>query len=109
MDKFLAQLRPVAKSLARLRAPAEPTRLRLLALCARGAFCVTDLCEILGQSQPRLSRHLKLLVEAGLLQRIPEGANAYFLVPAEASLVHQLLARLPEEDPQLAADRRQAV
>jgi len=95
--------------LLQLRAAAEPTRLRLLALCARGAFCVSDLCEVLGQSQPRLSRHLKLLVEAGLLQRIPEGANAYFLVPAEASLVHQLLARLPEDDLQLAADRRQAV
>ena len=41
--------------MAQLRAVAEPTRLRLVALCARGAFCVTDLCEILGQSQPRLS------------------------------------------------------
>ncbi|RAI58123.1 ArsR/SmtB family transcription factor [Roseicella frigidaeris] len=98
MEKFLVQL----------RAAAEPTRLRLLALCARGAFCVTDLCEVLGQSQPRLSRHLRLLVEAGLLERLPEGANAYFQVPPGANLVHQLLARLPEEDPQLAADRRQA-
>ncbi|WP_043359358.1 metalloregulator ArsR/SmtB family transcription factor [Belnapia sp. F-4-1] len=94
--------------LAQLRAAAEPTRLRLLALCARGAFCVSDLCAVLGQSQPRLSRHLKLLVEAGLLERLPEGANAYFQVPAAAGLVHQLLARLPEEDPLLAADRRQA-
>jgi ArsR family transcriptional regulator len=94
--------------LAQLRAAAEPTRLRLLALCARGAFCVSDLCAVLGQSQPRLSRHLKLLVEAGLLARLPEGANAYFQVPAAASLVHQLLARLPEDDAQLAADRRQA-
>ncbi len=94
--------------LAQLRASAEPTRLRLLALCARGALCVTDLCDVLGQSQPRLSRHLKLLVEAGLLERIPEGANAYFQVPAGATLVRQLLARLPEDDPELAADRRQA-
>ena len=94
--------------LAQLRAAAEPTRLRLLALCARGALCVTDLCDVLGQSQPRLSRHLKLLVEAGLLERIPEGANAYFQVPAEATLVRQLLARLPEEDVLLATDRRQA-
>lgn len=94
--------------LAQLRAAAEPTRLRLLALCARGALCVSDLCDVLGQSQPRLSRHLKLLVEAGLLERVPEGANAYFQVPAEATLVRQLLARLPEEDAALAADRRQA-
>ena len=94
--------------LAQLRAAAEPTRLRLLALCARGAFCVSDFCIVLGQSQPRLSRHLKLLVEAGLLERLPEGANAYFQVPAAAGIVHQLLARLPEDDLQLAADRRQA-
>ena len=95
--------------LGQLRAAAEPTRLRLLALCARGAFCVTDLCDLLGQSQPRLSRHLKLLVEAGLLERIPEGSNAYFQVPPSADLVHVLLARLPEDDPTLASDRRQAV
>jgi ArsR family transcriptional regulator len=95
--------------LAQLRAAAEPTRLRLLALCARGAFCVTDLCDVLGQSQPRLSRHLKLLVEAGLLERIPEGANAYFQVPPQAEVAHTVLARLPEDDPTLAADRRQAV
>lgn len=95
--------------LTQLRAAAEPTRLRLLALCARGAFCVTDLCDVLGQSQPRLSRHLKLLVEAGLLERMPEGANVFFQVPAGAGLVHGLLARLPEDDTVLANDRRQAV
>jgi len=105
----LCKFHPVHEFLLQLRAAAEPTRLRLLALCARGAFCVTELCEVLGQSQPRLSRHLKLLVDAGLLQRIPEGVNAYFLVPAEASLVHQLLARLPEDDTVLSTDRRQAV
>ncbi|WP_456316234.1 ArsR/SmtB family transcription factor [Teichococcus oryzae] len=92
--------------LAQLRAAAEPTRLRLLALCARGAFCVTEMCAILGQSQPRLSRHLKLLVEAGLLERLPEGANVYFQLPPEASLVRQILARLPEDDATIAADRR---
>ncbi len=95
--------------LSQLRAAAEPTRLRLLALCARGAFCVSDLCDVLGQSQPRLSRHLKLLVDAGLLARLPEGVNVYFQVPSEAELVHTLLARLPEDDQVLAADRRQAV
>lgn len=94
--------------LTQLRAAAEPTRLRLLALCARGAWCVSDLVAILGQSQPRLSRHLKLLVEAGLLQRTPEGANAWFQVPPDADLARQILARLPEEDPLLAADRRAA-
>ena len=91
------------RALTQLRAAAEPTRLRLLALCARGAFCVSDLCEVLGQSQPRLSRHLRLLVEAGLLERVPEGANAYFGLPPDADLARLILARLPEDDPLLAA------
>ncbi|WP_073131065.1 ArsR/SmtB family transcription factor [Muricoccus roseus] len=96
------------ETLAQLRAAAEPTRLRLLALCARGALCVTDLCAALGQSQPRLSRHLKLLVEAGLLERMPEGSNVYFSLAARADLARAILARLPEDDPLLAADRRLA-
>jgi SAM-dependent methyltransferase len=94
--------------LAQLRAAAEPTRLRLLALCARGDFRVSDLVAILGQSQPRLSRHLKLLTDASLLERIPEGANAYFRLADGADLARTLLARLPEDDPAIAADRRAA-
>ena len=93
-----------------LRASAEPTRLRLLALAARGSFCVMEFTEILGQSQPRLSRHLKLLCEAGLLERVREGANVWFALPQgdEGGLARALLARLPEDDPLLEADRRQA-
>lgn len=94
--------------LAALRACAEPTRLRLLALAARGAFCVVELTEILGQSQPRLSRHLKLLCDAGVLERVREGANVWFGLPPDAGLVHELLARIPDDDPVLAADRRAA-
>ncbi len=96
--------------LAALRAAAEPTRLRLLALAGRGAFCVTDLTEILGQSQPRLSRHLKLLCEAGLLARVREGANVWFALPtgADGRFVRDLLERLPTDDPVLAGDRRHA-
>ena len=91
-----------------LRACAEPTRLRLLALAARGAFCVLDFTEILGQSQPRLSRHLKLLCDAGLLDRVREGANVWFTLAPGAGLAREVLARLPDDDPVLAADRRQA-
>ena len=91
-----------------LRACAEPTRLRLLALAARGAFCVVELTEILGQSQPRLSRHLKLLCDAGVLERVREGVNVWFGLPPEAGLVHVLLARIPDDDPVLSADRRSA-
>ena len=95
-----------------LRACAEPTRLRILALVARGMFCVMEFTEILGQSQPRLSRHLRLLGEAGLLERTREGANVWFSLPdadtLHGSLARAILARLPENDPTLAADRRQA-
>ena len=96
--------------LASLRAAAEPTRLRLLALAGRGAFCVMEFTEILGQSQPRLSRHLKLLCECGLLDRVREGANVWFTLPADANgaLGRDLIARLPADDPVLEADRRQA-
>ena len=96
--------------LAALRACAEPTRLRLLALGAVGAFCVSEFTEILGQSQPRLSRHLKLLCDAGLLGRNREGANVWFVVPPgpAGALTRDLLARLPPDDPILAADRRGA-
>jgi ubiquinone/menaquinone biosynthesis C-methylase UbiE len=96
--------------LASLRAAAEPTRLRLLALAARGAFCVMEFTEILGQSQPRLSRHLKLLCDCGLLDRVREGANVWFALPTgdDGTLPRELVARLPSDDPVLEADRRQA-
>jgi len=96
--------------LASLRAAAEPTRLRLLALANRGAFCVMEFTEILAQSQPRLSRHLKLLCECGLLDRVREGANVWFTVPSDAkgALARDLIARLPPDDPVLETDRRQA-
>jgi ubiquinone/menaquinone biosynthesis C-methylase UbiE len=60
--------------LAALRAAAEPTRLRLLALLAQGELAVGEIAKILNQSQPRISRHLRLLTEAGLIERTPEGA-----------------------------------
>lgn len=98
--------------LTALRACAEPTRLRLLALAARGAFCVVEFTEILGQSQPRLSRHLRLLGEAGLLDREREGANVWFALPPAdtnpGALARAILARLPDDDPVLVADRRHA-
>ncbi len=96
--------------LANLRAAAEPTRLRLLALAARGSFCVIEFTEILGQSQPRLSRHLKLLCDCGLLDRLREGANVWFTLPQgpDGTLARDLIARLPADDAILESDRRQA-
>jgi ArsR family transcriptional regulator len=94
--------------LAGLRAVAETSRLRLLALCAQGDLTVGDLCAILGQSQPRVSRHLKLLFEAGLLDRLPEG-NAVRLRLADGgaggALARQILQLLPADDETLRLDR----
>src|SRR5579884_4317605 len=61
-----------------LRAAADPTRLRLLLLLSRAELTVSELTEILGQSQPRVSRHLKLLCDAGLIDRVKEGAWVFY-------------------------------
>lgn len=61
-----------------LRAAGETTRLRMLALLADSELTVKDLTLILGQSQPRISRHLKLLADAGLVTRSAEGAFAFY-------------------------------
>jgi ArsR family transcriptional regulator len=89
--------------LAALRAVAEPTRLRLLAVCARGELTVSDLVQVLGQSQPRVSRHLKLLCDAGLLDRFREG-NWVFYRLAAAPLAGLLAGLVPENDATAALD-----
>src|SRR5262249_50982073 len=61
-----------------LKAAGEETRLRILALLAEAELTVSDLTDILRQSQPRISRHLKLLAEAGLVDRFREGSWAFF-------------------------------
>jgi SAM-dependent methyltransferase len=66
-----------------LRAAAEPTRLRMLALLQHAELTVGEICEILGQSQPRVSRHLRLLCDAGLIDRMREQAWVYYRVPAQ--------------------------
>ncbi|HWL45306.1 MAG TPA: metalloregulator ArsR/SmtB family transcription factor [Ilumatobacter sp.] len=75
-----------ATALAALRAIGEETRLRLVALLRHGELTVTDLTEICGQSQPRISRHLKLLADAGLVDRHREGAWVYFALVADGPL-----------------------
>ncbi|GJD56168.1 ArsR/SmtB family transcription factor [Methylobacterium dankookense] len=95
-----------SNALGVLRAAAEETRLRILALLAEGELSVSDLTDILGQSQPRISRHLKLLVEAGLVERHREGAWAFFrLAEGRLALVDPLLAGLEREGPPLSEDR----
>jgi ubiquinone/menaquinone biosynthesis C-methylase UbiE len=99
----------VQTSVGALKAIAEPTRLRLLVLLASGELSVKDLTGILGQSQPRISRHLKLLSEAGLVQRAPEGSWVYFrLADGEegGALTRMLLDAVDHADPVLVRDRR---
>ena len=92
-----------------LRAVAEPTRLRLIALLAESELTVTDMVEILGQSQPRLSRHLKLLADSGLLERSPEGVHVYFRLAsgdAAGQMARTLLGFLDAKDPVRTLDRQ---
>ncbi len=71
-------MRSMDQILDRLKALAEPTRLRIVVLLESCELTVSEICEVLGQTQPRVSRHLKLLTEAGLLDRHAEGTSAYF-------------------------------
>src|SRR5580693_262816 len=91
-----------------LKAAAEPTRLRLLMLIGEAELTVTDLTAILRQSQPRLSRHLRLLAEAGLVERHREGSWAFFRLGeagGTADIARTLIARLDQNDPVIARDR----
>ena len=90
-----------------LRAAGEPTRLRILSLCGHSELSVTELVSILGQSQPRVSRHLKLLDDAGLLERSPEGSRVFYRLASEgpqADLAAMLVDLIPEDEEILAAD-----
>lgn len=95
--------------LNRLKAAAEPTRLRILAICAQGELTVSELTHILGQSQPRVSRHLKLLCDAGLLNRFQEGAWVFYRLADRAgsrsnALCQQIISLIPDNDPQVNRD-----
>jgi len=94
-----------------LRAAGEPSRLRLLALCADASLSVSDLARSLQQSEPRVSRHLRILCEAGLIERLPHGQWVHYgLTPSREALsfVRGLLAQLDLRDPLLASDRQAA-
>lgn len=90
-----------------LKAAAESSRLRILALLRRGDLTVSDLTAILGQSQPRVSRHLKLLHEAGLIERYQEGSWAYFRLSdgsLAGALGEALAARVSSNDATTSRD-----
>ncbi|MCP4384928.1 MAG: metalloregulator ArsR/SmtB family transcription factor [Hyphomicrobiales bacterium] len=91
-----------------LRAAGEGTRLRVLALLREAELSVKDLTGILGQSQPRISRHLKLLADAGLIDRYPEGAWVFYRLTESGvgrRLVGELLSAVDRNEPVLALDR----
>jgi DNA-binding transcriptional ArsR family regulator len=98
--------------IAWLRAAGEPSRLRLLALCDQGDLSVSDLAQALSQSEPRVCRHLRILSEAGLIERIRNGQWVHYrLTPAApaASFVKGLLAQLDRGDPVFARDLDRAL
>jgi ArsR family transcriptional regulator len=90
-----------------LRAAGEPTRLRILALLAHEELAVLELSRVLGQSQPRVSRHLKLLADAGLVERFPDGAWVFYRLAAREparALVEQALTMISPDDATLRHD-----
>ena len=93
---------------AALKAAGEETRLRILVLLGEAELTVSDLTQILRQSQPRISRHLKLLVEAGLIERFREGSWAFFRlaeIGGAAEFARTLVAQLNPNDSMVARDR----
>jgi ubiquinone/menaquinone biosynthesis C-methylase UbiE len=106
----MAEPAPLAvdTAIAALRAAGEATRLRILALLGQAELTVKDLTAILGQSQPRISRHLKLLAEAGLIDRHPEGAWVFYRLTDQGParrFAGDLLGLVDTGDLVLARDR----
>lgn len=93
--------------LGSLKGAAEATRLRIIALLGRGELTVSELTEILGQSQPRVSRHLKLLVEARLLTRFREGSWVFYRLVDQGSaqkLLSVITEMIPTDNPEYIRD-----
>lgn len=94
--------------LEKLKAAGEPTRLRLLALLRENDLSVGELVQVLGQSQPRLSHHLKNLSEAGLAERLPEGAFVFYRAArsgAGVAFLDQLFLQTRPDAPEFREDR----
>ena len=93
--------------LTALRAAGEPTRLRILAILAKGELTVSELTQVLLQSQPRISRHLKLLADAGLVQRYPEGSWVFYRLHESGpvgALLAEIIRNLPRDDHDIQRD-----
>ena len=93
--------------LSQFKALADPVRIRVVALCGIAECSVSELTQVLGLSQPRVSQHLKQLIAADLLERFRDGHFVYHRVPSgggESQLRRQLIALLPEDAPEFARD-----
>ena len=91
-----------------LKAAGEGTRLRILALLAEAELTVSDLTTILRQSQPRISRHLRLLAQAGLIDRFREGSWAFFRLAERggaAEMASKIIELMDQNDSTVARDR----
>src|SRR5918996_3958980 len=109
MRRMAVQDHSLESLLGGLRAAADPSRLRLLSACAQGEWTVTELTQVLAQSQPRVSRHLKLLAHAGLLGRGGEGGGFFYRraqTGTGARLARSVCRLLPGDHPDLVLDRQ---
>lgn len=82
-----------------LKSIAEPTRLRILNILLTQELTVSEITEVLNYSQPRISRHLKLMCDAGVLDRVQEGAWVFYRVSAnqtEGKLARSIASLMPE-------------
>lgn len=90
-----------------MKALADPVRLRIVVLCAQGECSVSELTQVLGLSQPRVSQHLKQLCDAGLLERFRDGHFVYYRVLSggrQGALRRKLLGLIPMDDPGFVED-----
>jgi len=101
-------MRPAStRLLLQFKALADPVRARLVALCGLAECSVSELTKVTGQSQPRVSQHLKQLCAAHLLERFKDGHFVYYRVPNEgegAASRRSLLALLPDDEPRFTKD-----
>jgi SAM-dependent methyltransferase len=97
------------KLLSQFKAFADPVRARLVALCRVAECSVSELTEVTGQSQPRISQHVKQLCDVGLLERFKDGHFVYYRVRssgADTATLRRLLALLPDDEPQFDKDTK---
>lgn len=103
-------MEPATDSLLKqFKALSDPIKVRIVSLCAAAECSVSELTAVTGQSQPRISQHLKQLCDVQLLRRFRDGHFVYYRVPikgGEPMLRRRLLALLPDDEPQFESDKK---